>query len=114
GEGTHGVFLYDAVLHVPLAVRLPAREGAGRRVAARVRLADLAPTLLEAAGMAVPPAMQGESLISLVRLKPDTTSGSASKTRATDQNVAIQQNVAIEQNVVSGFSRTATDPPGSA
>jgi choline-sulfatase len=64
GEDTHGVFLYDAVLHVPLVVRLPA-PGAGARVNTRVRLADLAPTLLEAAGLPVPPAMQGESLLPL-------------------------------------------------
>jgi len=29
GEEAHGVFLYDAVLHVPLAIRLPDRRGAG-------------------------------------------------------------------------------------
>jgi tetratricopeptide (TPR) repeat protein len=62
GEDTHGVFLYDAVLHVPLVVRLPA-PSAGARVDTRVRLADLAPTLLEAAGLPIPPAMQGESLM---------------------------------------------------
>jgi choline-sulfatase len=66
GEDTHGVFLYDAVLHVPLLVRLPA-AGAGARIDTRVRLADLAPTLLEAAGLPIPPAMQGESLKPLVR-----------------------------------------------
>src|SRR5258708_5100972 len=31
GEGTHGVFLYDAVLHVPLVMRLPVRASAGTR-----------------------------------------------------------------------------------
>lgn len=62
GEASHGMFLYDAELHVPLLVRLPNGRGAGLRVAARVRLADLAPTLLEAAGIATPRAMQGQSL----------------------------------------------------
>ena len=62
GEDTHGVFLYDAVLHVPLVVRLPA-PSAGARVDRRVRLADVAPTLLEAAGLPIPAAMQGESLM---------------------------------------------------
>jgi tetratricopeptide (TPR) repeat protein len=61
------VFLYDAVLRVPLVVRLPERRGAGMRIAARVRLADLAPTLLAAANVQVPPAMQGESLLPLVQ-----------------------------------------------
>jgi choline-sulfatase len=62
GETTHGVFLYEETLRVPLVVRLPERRGAGARVTARVRLADLAPTLLEAAAIPVPPAMQGQTL----------------------------------------------------
>jgi arylsulfatase A-like enzyme/tetratricopeptide (TPR) repeat protein len=66
GEETHGVFLYDAVLHVPLVVRLPDKRGAGTRLSARVRLADLAPTLLEAVHVQVPSSMQGESLLPLV------------------------------------------------
>ena len=63
GEETHGVFLYDAVLHVPLVLRLPNGRSAGARVTQRVRLADLAPTILEAAGLAIPAAMQGQSLL---------------------------------------------------
>jgi arylsulfatase A-like enzyme/Flp pilus assembly protein TadD len=66
GEATHGVFLYEATLHVPLVVRYPEGRGAGVRVAARVRLADVAPTILEAVGVAVPAEMQGEALQALV------------------------------------------------
>ena len=66
GEDTHGLFLYDATLHVPLVVRLPARQHAAARVDARVRLADIAPTILVAAGLPIPAAMQGESLVPLV------------------------------------------------
>jgi arylsulfatase A-like enzyme/Flp pilus assembly protein TadD len=66
GEETHGVFLYDAVLHVPLVIRVPASTAAAR-IDTRVRLADVAPTLLEAAGLPVPQAMQGETLMPLVR-----------------------------------------------
>jgi len=61
GEDTHGVFLYDATLHVPLLMRVPGQQAA--RVTSRVRLADVAPTILEAAAFPVPPAMQGESLM---------------------------------------------------
>jgi arylsulfatase A-like enzyme len=67
GEATHGVFLYDATIRVPLVVRLPRAEGAGRRVASRVGLVDLAPTVLEVLGVAPPPGMQGRSLLGLVR-----------------------------------------------
>jgi arylsulfatase A-like enzyme/Flp pilus assembly protein TadD len=62
GEDTHGVFLYDATLHVPLVVRWPARRGAGVRVTSRVRLTDIAPTILDAAGVTSPSALQGEKL----------------------------------------------------
>ena len=66
GESTHGVFLYDPTIHVPLLLKRPAGRDAGRRVAARVSAVDLAPTLLELAGVAVPPATQGQSLLPLL------------------------------------------------
>jgi tetratricopeptide (TPR) repeat protein len=65
GEKTHGVFLYDSTLHVPLVVKLPQGRAAGRRVATRVSLVDLAPTILETVGLALP-GMQGESLLPLL------------------------------------------------
>lgn len=66
-EDTHGIFLYDETLHVPLVVKLPKNQMAGKRVSGRVRLVDVAPTLLEAAGLPVPPAMQGQSLARIAR-----------------------------------------------
>jgi tetratricopeptide (TPR) repeat protein len=66
GETTHGVFLYDATMRVPLMVRAAGR-GAGVRVPTRVRLADIAPTVLESAGLAVPSSVQGQSLLALMR-----------------------------------------------
>jgi choline-sulfatase len=50
---------------VPLIVRAAGR-GAGVRVTTRVRLADVAPTILESAGLAVPASMQGTSLLPLL------------------------------------------------
>jgi len=66
GESTHGVFLYDPTLRVPLLVKRPGGRDAGRRVASRVSAVDLAPTLLELAGVAVPPSTQGQSLLPLL------------------------------------------------
>ena len=63
GEMTHGVFLYDATIRVPLLVKLPRGALVGRRAAVRAGLVDVAPTILEAAGAAAPPEMQGESLV---------------------------------------------------
>ncbi|MHC4922886.1 MAG: sulfatase, partial [Planctomycetota bacterium] len=60
GEGAvwgHFLSLHDAVLHVPLVVRWPGHLDDGRRESASVRLLDLHPTLLRAAG--VPPPQRG-------------------------------------------------------
>jgi arylsulfatase A-like enzyme/Tfp pilus assembly protein PilF len=65
GESTHGVFLYDPTIRVPLLLKRPGSRDAGRRVAARVSAVDLAPTLLEIAGVTAPPAIQGQSLLAL-------------------------------------------------
>lgn len=66
GEGTHGVFLYDETIHVPLLLKLPETQPA-KRVAAKVRLVDVAPTLLEIAGVPVPSQMQGQSLLRIAK-----------------------------------------------
>ncbi len=74
GEQRHGMFLYDETVHVPLLIKQPATRAAGKRVEARVALADVAPTLLQVAGFPVPSAMQGQSLVgwmnSDVRARP--------------------------------------------
>jgi choline-sulfatase len=66
GESTHGVFLYDATIHVPLLMRLPGARFAGRRIAARVSLVDVMPTVLDVAGLQAPPEVQGQSLLPLL------------------------------------------------
>ncbi len=62
GEERHGMMLYDETIHVPLLLKLPAGRLGGKRVEERVALAEVAPTLLEAAGIAAPAAMQARSL----------------------------------------------------
>jgi arylsulfatase A-like enzyme/Tfp pilus assembly protein PilF len=68
GESTHGVFLYDETLRVPLLVRGPGVKPA--RITSRVRLADIAPTVLELAQVQVPAAMQGTSLLRATEDRP--------------------------------------------
>lgn len=54
GYLTHGVTLFDEVIHVPLVIRHPhARKG--KRVPELVRLIDLVPTLVELAEVRIPP-----------------------------------------------------------
>jgi len=49
GESTHGMFVYESDVRVPMILWWPGRLPAGRRVPALVRSIDLAPTLLAAA-----------------------------------------------------------------
>jgi arylsulfatase A-like enzyme/Flp pilus assembly protein TadD len=66
GEKTHGMFAYESTLHVPLILQWQDVIPARRRVPARVRLIDLAPTILELAGLPPQETHQGESLVSLI------------------------------------------------
>jgi arylsulfatase A-like enzyme/Flp pilus assembly protein TadD len=67
GENTHGIFLYDETLHVPLLFKLPASRAGGKHIDARVRLVDVAPTILQEAGLPVPKEIQGESLSAMMK-----------------------------------------------
>jgi arylsulfatase A-like enzyme/cytochrome c-type biogenesis protein CcmH/NrfG len=67
GEAMHGIFLYDETIHVPLLFKLPEKLLAGRRVSCRVRLIDVAPTLLSMLSLPLPPTFQGESLVPLMK-----------------------------------------------
>jgi arylsulfatase A-like enzyme/Flp pilus assembly protein TadD len=66
GEDTHGVFLYDETIHVPLLIKLPGAT-TGQRIEKRVELVDIMPTLLDESKVAVPAQMQGESLLGLIK-----------------------------------------------
>ena len=65
GEKTHGFFIYNATMHVPLIIRVPGSPG-GRTVAEPVSLVDLMPTMLGAVGVEVPAQVQGKSLLARV------------------------------------------------
>jgi Tfp pilus assembly protein PilF len=66
GEAEHGVFLYDGVLRVPFLVSGPGIKPA-QVVTEQVRLVDVAPTILEALGVPHELALDGESLLPLLR-----------------------------------------------
>ncbi len=58
----HDPFLFDAVTHVPLLVRLPEGRRGGTVVDSIVELVDVVPTLLDYAGVEAPFGHQGASL----------------------------------------------------
>jgi len=57
---------YDWSTHVPMAISWPARVPGGRTVTDFVNFADVAPTLLEAAGLEIPHEMSGRSLLDVL------------------------------------------------
>ncbi len=69
--GPHRPWLHDELTHLPLVLRLPGGARAGRRVGALTQAVDLAPTLLDAFGLAVPPEVHGVSLLPLARGEVD-------------------------------------------
>ena len=69
GEKTHGFFIYNSTLHVPLIVRVP---GAIPQVIPdEVSLVDVMPTLLQAAGISIPSSVQGRSLLAAILGRTD-------------------------------------------
>jgi arylsulfatase A-like enzyme/Tfp pilus assembly protein PilF len=72
GEETHGFFLYNSTLHVPLIVKVPG--AAARVIENEVSLADVMPTVLQALRLPVPRAVQGRGLLSAIQGKPLTGS----------------------------------------
>jgi choline-sulfatase len=67
GEQTHGLFLYDETIHVPLLVKFANGKPGAVRIDMRVGLVDLAPTILRAVGMTPPATMQGASLMEFIK-----------------------------------------------
>jgi arylsulfatase A-like enzyme len=65
GGWEHSATLYDEVVRVPLAIRVPGIAPA--TVDAQVQLLDLYPTLLELGGLDVPSPTQGRSLLPMLR-----------------------------------------------
>src|ERR1035441_3162079 len=82
GEETHGLFLYDSTLHIPLIVRMPAKSasgaGHGTVVDAQVRTTDILPTILAVAGITAPATLNGESLLPLMGAPGESSASSSS------------------------------------
>jgi arylsulfatase A-like enzyme/Tfp pilus assembly protein PilF len=65
GEQTHGFFVYDAAMHIPLLVAGPSVPT--RVVSEQVRIVDVMPTVLDLLGYETPASVQGASLTPLAR-----------------------------------------------
>jgi choline-sulfatase len=68
GENTHGYFIYESTLHVPLMIHWPAHDlqspaaAHPARVTDPVGLIDVAPTILDFLHFPVPPSFEGSDL----------------------------------------------------
>jgi len=72
----HGIYfdhhgLYDNDIHVPLIIRWPGQARKGLRVPHLVQHIDIAPTILDALGIEIPEAMEGQSLVPYLTGKRD-------------------------------------------
>ena len=72
--GEHGLydkrFMYEPAFRIPLLARWPGELPAGTVAQELVQNLDFAPTLLEAAGVAVPADVQGRSFLEIARGRP--------------------------------------------
>ena len=69
GESTHGYFIYNSTLHVPLLIKLPGNEAAGSVSNHLVQSVDILPTVIECLQLNKPSEAQGKGLLALVRNK---------------------------------------------
>jgi choline-sulfatase len=66
GESTHGFFIYNAVLHVPLVIVTPYDALRGRHVGGVVRSVDVMPTILDLLGLPLADTVNGQSVVAMM------------------------------------------------
>jgi arylsulfatase A-like enzyme len=91
GGVQHGYTLYNEVIQVPLILRYPPRIPEGTVIEDRiVQSLDLAPTVLDLAGIEKPADMQGQSLVPLIRgIEPDWQPYAVSESPFADKKALI-------------------------
>jgi arylsulfatase A-like enzyme/Flp pilus assembly protein TadD len=67
GEATHGFFIYNATLHVPVMIHLPGAISSAKVLPDLISLVDLLPTVLQTLKIDVPAQVQGRSVLALIR-----------------------------------------------
>jgi arylsulfatase A-like enzyme len=106
----HGFSLFEELVRVPLVVRVfsPAGgEAAPRRVAEPVELVDLAPTLLEIAGVPAPAHFQGRSRAGQV------AGGPAPTPLAPDEAETLSEDLAFLAHATAGTKLVYVDVPAA-
>lgn len=65
-EDTHGFFIYDAAVSVPLIIKIPSFRPQGKRISFQVQNMDIMPTICELLNVSVPDTVQGRSFLPLL------------------------------------------------
>ena len=76
GERTHGFFVYNATLHVPVIIHLSQPTSSVKNISRVVSLVDLMPTVLQTLKVDLPAQVQGRSLLPLMTAKTEEESRS--------------------------------------
>ncbi len=77
GEFTHGFFIYEPTIHVPLIIRVANSAPAGKAIDHLVQSVDIAPTILRLARLQAGADMQGKSLLGLLDESEHSGAGEA-------------------------------------
>jgi hypothetical protein len=94
GDCGHAQAPHQELVHVPFMIHAPGLLPAGGAIAAEVEAMDLAPTLLELAGIAIPDSMQGQSVL-----------GTALDEVAFSPSTCMTQNGSMARGIKSGRYR---------
>ncbi len=101
GESTHGYFVYQSTLRVPLIVHWPGQSPSfATRVTEPVSLLDVAPTLLHIVGLERPVTFQGRNLVSLM------SRSAATKPNATAPEEIYSESLYANAHFGTGVLRT--------
>ena len=100
GKKGHRHTLYQEVIHIPLVLWWPHRLRPAR-ISNVVRLYDLAPTVLELAGLPIPPTMQGVSLAGVVAGKASAAQLAAQSELTIGKEVRLRSIVRGRMKVIA-------------
>ena len=67
----HFRFLYEPIIHIPLIFRHPGVLPGGRRLKSQVQSIDIAPTIMDVLGLAMPAGFEGMSLYPMILSRQD-------------------------------------------
>jgi len=95
GESGHGVFLYDGTLKVPLIFSAEGRLPKSAVITPRVRLIDIAPSILDMLGIPPPGEVQGTSLLPYVSGREKRSLGSYVETYFPRENYGWSELVGL-------------------